>query len=624
VEGLIGSRVSNPRNGIFVFTAFVFGAQIFVLPLLFDPSNIAKFLLASMFCFLILLFAPLKEVPVSFFDGPFLLLLLVLLLSSSISPYRYYSSIAFLSIIVIASYKYLADRFFLIYQTGTILFLRFFSVFVLCVALLGLYEFFHFLLVGKSTEPLIPYLLPPDLTMRVVGVYGQPNLFALLLLVGLVAYVYLYLYDESFLSCRLRVFYYLPMLVVSIVFFLTGSRAGQVAMAMTFFPLCLLVTRHPNLKKDSISKKRFFYLIVFLAFGYIISFFLTNYFSYSTSRGFSDTGVSSEARFVFWLAASFIFRDHPLLGVGLDNFKYYLPQYVKEAHQALGFVQYEAMGYTHWAHNELLQLICEGGIVVLLILLLVLSLFFRQLFLFTRGQMQWPPLKLYSHFFILPFIFQSLFSWPLRHPSLLVLFFTFLVILLRQYEVKILIVPRWFVLFQRSIAFCGMCFILLFLIQQVKAGIFEKQMTPDNAQEGFVEFTQLAASPYSAYPLLLKITPRYVQVAVLKKDCQFAEQILPYVKKLTDLQGAYWQWYNLALVYQVLGRDEESMSAITRAIELRPTDEMYWAFQHYLNMKKASMQTGRSIDDFLPIPPGGSAQNVKEKYEFFDRIQDGK
>ena len=69
-------------------------------------------------------------------------------------------------------------------------------VFGLAAALLGLYEYAHYHVVGAQNTALIPFLLPPDREARVAGPYGQPNLFALFLTVVLLAYFYRYLHGR--------------------------------------------------------------------------------------------------------------------------------------------------------------------------------------------------------------------------------------------------------------------------------------------------------------------------------------------------------------------------------------------------------------------------------------------
>jgi tetratricopeptide (TPR) repeat protein len=174
----------------------------------------------------------------------------------------------------------------------------------------------------------------------------------------------------------------------------------------------------------------------------------------------------------------------------------------------------------------------------------------------------------------------------------------------------------------RGVVLCGLVIILLLGHQELRMGSLAHNMDRENVQASFPEFVRLAAHPYSEYPLLLKITPRFVQAALQEKDVEFAEQILPYVKKLVDLQGAPWQWYNLALIYHLLEREDEANQAVTQAIRLRPTNDNYWDFQHYLNILAVAKKTGRSWQEFIPKCGGDVAvPDIREMFDFGDRIK---
>ncbi|MCK5666630.1 MAG: hypothetical protein KAI17_24240, partial [Thiotrichaceae bacterium] len=319
--------------------------------------------------------------------------------------------------------------------------------------------------------------------------------------------------------------------------------------------------------------------------------------------------------------AALIFIDHPFLGVGIENFKFYLPKYANAAHDLLGFVEYETMGITSWAHNEFLQLTCEGGIFVLVALLLAMFYFFYQLFMYARGRRNWTPFKLYSHLFLIPFVAQSMFSWPLRYFPLTILFFAFGVMLLSEYRSKIFTVAVYWRYIVRALALCGLVATLLIASQEVRMGHLTKAIKDNAVQDTFPKFKLLVSNPYSEYPLLKKILPRYINTAINQKNVAFADEILPYVVRLTKVQGSHWQWFYLSHVYHLLGRRDEAISAITNAIELQPTDEMYWGFQHYLNMLNAADHTGRPLEDFIPIPPGGTALDLKGFFYFDDKVK---
>jgi hypothetical protein len=118
-------------------------------------------------------------------------------------------------------------------------------------AILGFYEYVHFILLGPSRPMLIPYLLPPDNSIRVAGPYGQPNLFAVFLSVTMVAFFYRHLHT-SFIPkvYSLRWLRFLPLLLVGCVFFQTGSRAGIISLVLIFGFLSWLVVSGRYLNID--------------------------------------------------------------------------------------------------------------------------------------------------------------------------------------------------------------------------------------------------------------------------------------------------------------------------------------------------------------------------------------
>jgi len=496
----------------------------------------------------------------------------------------------------------------------TLLFFDFYSFFILIVAILGVYEYFNSLCLGRTYSSLIPYVMPPNLSSRVAGIYGQPNLFALLLLTGILVYLYQYLHNVNFSFKRYQLFMFIPLMVVSVAFFLTNSRAGMLALlTVTIFIFGVVIRKHYPLHGNG-------YRVFFQAFGVILVSYgvATLLISFSSSfaiRGLADTGISVEARFVFWTSAVLMFLDFPLLGIGLGNFKLYLPDYVVRAHDLLGFVQYESMGYTNWVHNELLQLLCEGGGVVFLFVASGLLWFCYQLYLFYSGKVVWTPLKLYSHLLLLPFLVQSMFSWPMRQVPLLVLFFTFFGILLSQYQYETISIPPFVRILVRCCAVFGILIIIFVGIQEIKMNFFSSHVKERGIVNSFKEFEELVRSPYAEYPLLLRLSSRYLSDILMAENIDLIKNVFPYVKKMVDMQGAHWQWFNLSLIYNALGREREARNAVHQAIDRYPTNDKYWAFLHYLNMVKASRETGRPIEDFLPIPPGGTAADLEGLFD---------
>lgn len=471
-------------------------------------------------------------------------------------------------------------------------------------AVLGLYEFFSYSLFGKSKTMLIPYLLPPDSSFRVGGVYGQPNLYAVFLTVSILAFFWKYIHSAHDLSIKkTKIFRFIPLVLVSVVFFLTGSRSGFLSLFFVLIYLLWMVSKGKYLCRDFKKKKEFFKISFFVIFSFFIAQILIFFFSSGAlNRALNITGVSIEARFVFWTSAVLMFVDNLITGIGLGNYKFLMNSYGPKSYSLLGFVQYEAMGSSSWAHNEFLQLSCEGGIFVFFILLILLIIFFVKLFkiLFTN-KTQCSPIFLYSHLWLLPFIIQSMFSWTLRSPPLLFLFFTLLGGLLSQYPLKrIDISPalRGFIL---CLSVGSLIIIGIFFIQELKIEKFKKQLiTSVGLENTFGEFAQLAADPYSEYRVLSGSLNRYARESLKNNDLVMVEKLIPYYERLCELKGMRWYWFDLAHLYLKLNREDESRFAIKQAIHLMPLEQKYWDFLHYLNVLVASRETGRPISSFYP------------------------
>lgn len=498
-----------------------------------------------------------------------------------------------------------------------------FLIFITVISCLGLYQFFSFVLLGPNQNPLIPYLLPPNLGDRVVGIYGQANLFALCLLLGILVFVYCHLHGTRFFAKPHYLFNkvrYLPIALTCLVFFMTGSRGGLIALGISLAALAFFCGRKGHFRSGSLYRPELFRLLTVLALSFAAYVLLKDYYADEVFRSF-NTGGKSDSRFIFWVVALLIFRDYPLLGVGLDNYQFHLPRYVNEAHDLLGFVGYEAMGHTKWAHNEILQLFCELGGGIGIILLGLLALYLLRMFRLLTAKGRCSVRLFFAYLFLLPFIIQSMLSWPLRHPSLLILFFSFLGSLIAlEFKEEKQFTRAPLVRFKAPVISIILIGLVYVGYQECRMGLLAQSVKADVA-ESFVLFEDVAADPYAEFYVLNALTPKYIQYAVEKQDKELLANILPYAQRLVDLQGAHWQWFNIALAYLNLDRDADAAFAMEQSIKLQPTKNKYWALQHYLNMLHASRETGRPLESFLPIPPGGDATDLEGLFDFDDRIK---
>lgn len=578
--------------------------QFVTVPLLGDINKVGKLFVFALSVIVFAFFffkskSTLKVSPVLMVFG-LIWLSFFLLARFSISPPWAYLHVAMLALglvfaLLVSHVSARSEHFFRLFVAALLI------AGVLASAL-GLYEYFHFSFLGSSRRMLIPYLLPPDLGPRVVGLYGQPNLFAVFLTSTVLAFFYHYVHRDDFSTERHTSFLrFVPFLLVSLVFFQTGSRAGLLSIVLILGFLSWLVARGKYLDSEPQRKKEFISLLICFCVAFVASRLLAQYFIQDVSS-LTDVGVSSDARFIYWTTAVLIFLDNPWTGIGLDNYRFLQNSYNLEAHDLLGFVEYERMSNTNWAHSEILQLLCEGGVLVFIpVFLLLLLLVYVSSKHFIRTESRIDPQFLYSHIFLFPFIIQSFFSWPFRYPSLLILFFAFLAILVAQYrlfELKISLFVSVLIRFSLVICFC-LAFVLLYY--EFKIGEFNKSFTDvESIEQTIPLFDDLVDNAYSRYRVLHGGTPYYVHEALLREDNALATWILPYCEQLTVLEGARWQWFNLTKIYLKLGHEADARKAILKTIDLMPSDDMTWSVLHYLNMLQAARETGRPLEYFWP------------------------
>ncbi|WP_139249293.1 O-antigen ligase family protein [Malonomonas rubra] len=483
--------------------------------------------------------------------------------------------------------------------------MSFLTFFGLISALFGLYQYSFYMIQGPSDGFLIPYFLPHIKSLRVTGFYGQPNLFSVFLIVIILSYFYKYSsVDNLNLPGIFCFFKYFPFFVVSYVFFLTGSRAGTLSLLLIIAFMVVLVLQKRLFCSELFESKEFWTLVLVLicAFSvYRLQPFIFSDSSFSP-RALSAVGTGIDVRFLLWMSSFLIFFDNFLFGTGLGTFGLVQDSYALLARDLLGFVPYEAMSNTDWAHNELFQLFAETGFLgggLCIVLLIYYFYSFLKLLVGNRGGLD--KKVFFIHLFIFPFIFQSMFSWVLRSPQLLVLFFVFLGIFLANNDlikIKFGETQKKLVFFASTVGLFLTC--LLFSYELSIGKFREEVLSAVQVSDTLQEMNNLVDNPYSSYRVMSKVLPHYAKLTLAAEDVAFAKQIIPLYIRLVSFEGSRWQWYDLARLYLLDGRESEARGAIEEAIDLMPSDNLTWSFLHYLNMLEASRNTGRPLESFWP------------------------
>jgi len=472
-------------------------------------------------------------------------------------------------------------------------------------AALGLYEYFSYVNLGQSKSMLIPYLLPADRSSRIGGMFGQPNLFALFLTIVCIGFIFRHVHTnfspKSWFLCTIR---FLPFFMVCLAFFLTGSRAGFLSFSFVIAFLSWLVVSGRYLLAPSENKKDFFLLLINIGLAFMVSKLLS--LGGPEGRALSAVGISTDARFIFWTSAFLMFFDAPLVGNGLSSYGLLQNSYNPLAHKILGFVQYEAMGNTNWAHNELLQILAEGGIFLFILVSALLFLYFKGLiFKSVSIEKSSQYFHFYSYLLIFPFIVQSMFSWVFRYPPLFILFMILASILISQNELALMPLGK----LKKISIYLSLLIALsigsFFMKDEVRINNFSRDIRYSrDVSLLFDDYSALANLNYSSYLILSRYTARFVANAIKNNNSQLALNVLPYAKRLTQLEGSGEQWYNLAQLYLFLNERHKAEAAINEAINMLPHKNRLWDFLHYLNILKAVDATGKPIETFLPLPEG--------------------
>lgn len=461
-----------------------------------------------------------------------------------------------------------------------------FRIIGLVVAILCLYQYVDWVLFGPKATTLIPYLLPPG-SSRVTGVYGQANLTALLLAVSMIAYFSYYLSDSTSLG-RYKQFYIdISLLLVSTAFFLAKSLGGLLGFYVFLCLLLLLIYR----KKMVFQRRKLLKVFLLLSAGYIISHLPLSDVTYTKSQ------INIESRYIFWTASFLMFLKSPWLGVGLDHFKMYIPTYARPSHDLLGFVQFEAMGYTNWSHNEYLQVLAESGLVGFL-LLLIFSIWLIRIFYVEAKSVQPDSRKLILYLMFTPFFVQGMFSWNFRHPALFFVFFLLLGLAVSDAPyLKIKIKNSIKLLF--SVLIIASFYIVIIGTYKEYEYVQLKKQIKNNGCQGN-EIFSLIDDPYLEFKILRELLPLCLKDDSFLDNQILVERLEPYFLKITRSQGTHSQWYNLGLIYRSLGEYDLAESSFRESVERQPVFELGWAVLHAIHIEEAARQTGQPIEDFLP------------------------
>jgi O-antigen ligase len=192
-----------------------------------------------------------------------------------------------------------------------------------------------------------------DMEGRMQGAAGDPNFFASQMVAAMVLAVGLFATTPR-LGSRLLLGAALVPLASGLI--ASGSRGGYVALIATGIAAIVVFRR-----------QRAQILLVVAGIAAVMGIWLTNN-SAAWHRITSASQDRGSGRQDLWTIGLRVYNDHPLLGVGLNNFEVYAPRYTRQPGTLTGVVHIET---ERGVHNVYLSLLVETGIVGVALFLLL-------------------------------------------------------------------------------------------------------------------------------------------------------------------------------------------------------------------------------------------------------------
>ena len=251
-----------------------------------------------------------------------------------------------------------------------------------------------------------------NIAINTKGYLGQINFNALLL--NIFSFSILYMIANS-KSRFFNIILWAALVISVYLSVVTQSRAALLSVVVVFI---LIFT---DIKFFSRNTKNVFLSFIILYF--II--FLANTFLYDSSAvvkaakfgGMDDNNIID--RFVIWLSQIIMFFEKPLSGHGLETFKFINNPYQLKSIDILKYYYDNISNFT-WGHNEVLQLLAEGGILIGIPIVIFVAKKIYYIFKTNRNDVAFD--FFIKKYLLLLILIQSMFSWQLRYPFYMALF----------------------------------------------------------------------------------------------------------------------------------------------------------------------------------------------------------
>ena len=427
---------------------------------------------------------------------------------------------------------------------------------------------------------------------RVIGNYGQANLTATLMLLGLFGYSHL-----LYVTKRYGVFFYIPSLLMATVLFMTASRAAIVAIGVV--GLFLLAQRY---KRYSVNlRTHFIRLLCVLIVAYIIAYVVGDWTPLSRAEASWSQGMSTYMRLVFWLSAVCIGLDNLLIGTGFGGYAKSLGDYGIRAAETL-HLPYEMIGQTLWAHNDFLQIFSQQGIVVFLLLC-----FFVILLIVSH----WKRSSDRDIFIVLGFISfccMMCFSHPFYHPNLVLMICLTSAPLLvawrgKRFVIEKKIIAPFVIITLIAVNF----FVVKHCVQMHNLYLFQRHMVESNEPftQKFINGDQqflLSNIDNSVYGWQFKhiLYINLVERVQKTDNRELGQYILPSMVEYAQQNRFSSYLFSLSKLYYILNDYENAKFYASLANERKPDEDKYFALLHLCNVLLISRNNDIPVRSLVP------------------------
>lgn len=428
---------------------------------------------------------------------------------------------------------------------------------------------------------------------RLGGVYGQPNILAALMLLGLFYYGHLLI-----LLKKQSLVYLLPVLLLSMTLFMTGSRAALVAICLVLL-LFILKWQSKELK----GLQRFliqFFLVVIAGYGVAKMTGDTTILERVSTSAFGEGGGIYK-RLVYWLSGILMGSEHLIGGVGAGGYPAFLGDYAIRAAEIL-HLPYKYIGQTLWAHNDFIHIYAEYGAVVGLSFLVFVLMIFVNIWNNISRVSFFPFLALIS------FIVLMCFSHPLYRPGLTFISCLGILPLLNLYKGRRLCIAKKI--------YMPVLMLLLLMTNIYMAIHFSKTYNLYKFTKYWSQSTEPLLQRYqkgeqlylvgniddSLYGWRFKhnLYSDLAQRAKSDDDRSLAQYIRPAMVRYSEQNRFSTFLFALSKVCYVMGDYEQARHYAQQAYDRNPENDAYFDFVHICNTLLISRQNNIAIDQLIP------------------------